>query len=359
MIRPSRVLFVLHRGGRAGTEYHVLWLASELRARGWTADLAVSEAGPILANFRAARVEVHLVRRTGGSDPQYVRALARLARSLAPDVVHAHSGRVAALAARIAGIPAIVETRHGLGPAPRVVTEAQLCRLAHHTLTVCGSDRGRLICGGLSSDRVTAVQNGIPIPPERTRSLDPERLRLGFIGRMTEQKNPIFLLSLVQEIEARMPGRWSLVMAGEGPMRPDLERRLAERPDLASSVHWLGETEGPSLVLERSDFICIPSLWEGQPLAALEAMAAGVVPIAAPLPSLVELLAGDSPAGLSVDLDAAAWAVALLSLHGRPSRFDAIAREGRSRILRDHRIPSMVDRIEGVYRHVFASRERG
>jgi glycosyltransferase involved in cell wall biosynthesis len=369
MNRPSRVLFVLHRGARAGTETHVLWLAAELRSRGWDVSLAVSEPGPILAKFREAGADVHLVPRRAGNDPLYIRSLARLVRALAPDIVHAHSGRVAAFAARLARAPAILETRHGLGFRPRLATEARLCRLAHHTLTVCESDRARLIRGGLPPARVTAVPNGLRLPPEKgpasplssatqpnaTRP-DPAKLRLGFLGRMTVQKNPLFLAEIARGVEKLVPGRWSMTVGGDGPKREDLERRFRSHSIPASAIHWMGETDGPDMVLERSDFLCLPSVWEGQPLSALEAMATGVIPVAAPLACLQELLGGESPAGLLIDLDARAWVSELLAMHANPARFDAVAREGRDRVERDHRISSMADRIEGVYRDVFASR---
>lgn len=354
MRRPSRILLVLHRGGRAGTEYHVLWLAAELRIRGWQVHVVVSEPGPMLKDFAEDGIQVHVVRRDFRCDHRFVHGLARLGRSISADILHAHSGRVAALAGRFAGIPAILETRHGLGLAPRLSTEARLCRLAHHTLTVCESDRARLISGGLPADRVTAVRNGIPVSTG-SHSFDPNRLRLGFLGRLTPQKNPLFLVDLAREINDRIPGRWSLAIAGNGPLRSELERKVRARPDLANAIYWLGEIEGPGLLHERSDYLCLPSLWEGQPLSILEAMTGGVVPIATALPSLVELLGGEPPAGLLLDLDARAWAKALIQVHESQARNDAMKQEGLRRIRERHQVASMVDRIEEVYRVQFAS----
>ena len=360
MTEPSRVLFVLHRGGRAGTERHVLWLAKGLRERGWSVHLAVSDDGPILPEFLDAGVTVHRVARRGATDPAYPCILARLARSLAADVLHAHSGRTAALAGRIAGVPRIVETRHGLGPKPRAAIEARLCRLAHHTLTVCESDRARLIAGGLEPTRVTAVPNGIPIPPavpdvpisSSSPRSEADPIRLGFLGRLTAQKNPLFLADVALSLERRAPGRWTLAIAGDGPLRGDLERRLTEA-GCVRGVRWLGETCGPAALLAACDYLCLPSVWEGQPLAVLEAMAVGVLPITNPLPSLVELLGGvggGESAGVLLALDAAEWAGELISLHESPARRMAMAGEARRRIEEEHEIAPMVNRIEEIYR---------
>jgi glycosyltransferase involved in cell wall biosynthesis len=376
---PSRILFVTHRGSRAGTEYHVLWLSQELCRRGWSVHLALSEGGDLVPEFLAAGIDVHLVPRRGSADPVYFQSLVGLVRRLSPDVVHAHSGRLAAMAARLAGVKAIVETRHGLGPSPRPAREARLCRLARRTLTVCDSDRKRLVEGGLDPGRVIAVPNGIPIDgeiPDRGQERAPFLagfLRLGFLGRLTAQKNPLFLAEIVESLEGRGVRNWTLAIAGDGPLGPDLFSRL-ERIDSAlsgtsaGSVHgpfginfvtprirYLGETEGPDLLLSTCDFLCAPSTWEGQPLAILESMARGVVPVATPLPSLVELLGGNPAAGLLVPPNAAAWVDAILDLAAAPARREAVTREGRRRIEAEHGISRMVDRITDVYREAFAS----
>ncbi len=360
---PSRLLLVLHRGGRAGTERHVLWLARALRERGWDVALAVSEDGPILPAFRAARITVALVPRLAGPDPLYVARLARLARSFGAEVLHAHSGRLAVLAGRIARVPALVETRHGLGPVGeppgrvRIRREAIVCRLAHRTLAVCRTDRARLIAGGLPPERVACVPNGIP--DHGGGSAKPPGpgppIRLGFLGRMAPEKNPLFLADVVREVERRAPGEWRLAVAGAGPLRERLRSEL-ERVRGAEPVLWLGETDGAEPLLAVSNFLLLPSAREGQPLSVLEAMRAGVVTLAHRIPSLVELLGGEPPAGLLLPLDPAAWGESLIALARDPCVKAGYAGEARRRVRAHHRLGTMVDRIERIYQAVFADR---
>lgn len=126
-------------------------------------------------------METHVVPRT--SAWSYLRALTRLLKEVRPDVVHTHSGRLPCIAARLARVPRIVETRHGaligLSAIQRwpgiALFEGWKCRAAHRTITVCAWDRDWLITrGGLDAKRVHAILNGIHIENGELAMRDPE-----------------------------------------------------------------------------------------------------------------------------------------------------------------------------------------
>jgi glycosyltransferase involved in cell wall biosynthesis len=350
------VLLVLHRAARAGTEFHALWLAQGLRARGWEVSLCVSEGGALLDSFRAVGVSMHRIPRRLGFDPVYVARLAGLARRLRPDVLHAHSGRLAILAGRLAGVPACIETRHGLGAGELALTaralrrEARRCRRSHLTLTVSGVDQDRLVSAGLAPSRVRWIPNGIPPGGLRCAPARSETVRLGFLGRLTEQKDPLFLIPLAQELDRRMPGRWSLAVAGDGPLRSELERGLR-----APAARLLGEIDGPTSLLGEIDFLCLPSLWEGQPLGVLEAMAAGVIVVARAIPTLAELLGGIPPAGLLLPPDPSVWGAEIASLATDAARRARMIDEASARVRAGHDLGRMVERIEAAYLETLAA----
>ncbi|MBD3161278.1 MAG: hypothetical protein GF346_03685, partial [Candidatus Eisenbacteria bacterium] len=66
-----RVLLVLHRAGRGGTERHVLWLGRGLAARGHEVAVALSHGGPLLSDLHAAGLAVHRIERRGSLDSLY------------------------------------------------------------------------------------------------------------------------------------------------------------------------------------------------------------------------------------------------------------------------------------------------
>ncbi len=360
MSAPETALLVLHRGARAGTEFHALWLAQGLRKRGWDVALAVSEDGPILDLFRDASVSVHRIPRRRGMDFVYIASLARLAARLGAEVMHAHSGRLPMLAARLAGVPARIETRHGLG-APedsvspgRARAEARRCRMAQMTITVSRVDRERLIAGGLEPERIRCIPNGIPSASVGRGVAIPGMVRLGFLGRLTEQKDPLFLIPLAGELDRRLPGRWSLAIAGDGPLRARLEAGFR-----SPNVQFLGEIPGPASLFAQIDILCVPSAWEGQPLGVLEAMAAGVLVVARDIPTLKELLGGPPGAGVVLPGDPKAWADEIISLSTDLARQEMLQGNARARILDEHGLDRMIERIESAYRDALAAAGRG
>jgi glycosyltransferase involved in cell wall biosynthesis len=290
-------------------------------------------------------------------DVAYVARMVRLARRWRPGVLHAHSGRVAALAGRIAGIPAIVETRHGLGPGAEppdkrlLRRQARICRLAHRTIAVSRTDRARLMSAGLSPRRIVHIPNGIAQDPdaarEGSRAARDCAVRLGYVGRLSPEKNPLFLAGIAAELDREIPGRWTLAIAGEGPLRASLASSMSPWPE---AVRMLGEVAETRSLLRDLDILLVPSVREGQPLSVLEAMQAGVVPLVSDLPALRELLGGEPPAGRLLPARASAWAQAIRFLLEHPQQRDVLAAEARLRVARDHDLETMVERVEQVYR---------
>jgi len=141
-----------------------------LADRGWTVALITSEEGPLVDAARARGIERHVVPRCGSIG--YLAALTRLLRRMRPRLVHAHSGRLACLAARLAGIDRVVETRHGL---------PERLRPSYRFLPRPGDGRdssrdwpaklGCLPCGrgladsvrGVPPERVAVIPNGIEL----------------------------------------------------------------------------------------------------------------------------------------------------------------------------------------------------
>lgn len=360
MRSPGRVLQVLDRGDRAGTEMHALYLSEGLLRRGWDVELAVSHAGPVVAEFERLGVRVHAVARPGRRSPGLIASLARLIRRRGIQVVHAHSGRAPSLAARLAGAVAI-ETRHGLGPvrrSPRSLRlrrEAALCRLSHHTVTVCACDRTLLVAAGLPAARAVHVDNGVPDRPttRQDRASNSGPIRLAFVGRLVEQKDPLALVPICLALQRLVPNGWCLIVAGSGPLEDELRSGFHEQ-GLDGRIEWLGEILPEEVPWDRTDLLLLPSRWEGQPLAALEAMAAGVPTLGSRIDPLVELLERPPAAGVAAEPDPARWGEVISGMARMPDRWRLLAGQARRRFEEDHRIEPMVERIEAIYRAALA-----
>lgn len=94
---------------------------------------------------------------------------------------------------------------------------------------------------------------------------------LGNIGRLCPQKNQKFLL----EVLSLLPEQYRLLLVGEGEDR-DMLLRQAKNLGVSDRVIFAGRTDAPEAFLSAMDLFLLPSLFEGLPLSAVEAQAAGL-----------------------------------------------------------------------------------
>lgn len=101
-----------------------------------------------------------------------------------------------------------------------------------------------------------------------------DRLVIGHIGRFNEQKNHDFLIDVFKAVHQKNKNAL-LVLAGEGHLRPVIERKV-EKLGLSDNVRFLGVRSDVSKLLQGMDLFLFPSLFEGLPVVMIEAQAAGL-----------------------------------------------------------------------------------
>ena len=277
--------------------------------------------------------------------------LARVCRDGRFDVVHTHTskgGMIGRAAARLARVPVVLHTVHGFAfhesSSRASLTffaglERVAARLSDRVITV--SDYHRRLAIRLhiaSARRLVTIHNGISRSRLAiSRSRLEVRHELGFeesdvmivaIGRLAEQKGLETLLIALPEIVRRDP-RIHLAIVGEGPLRTELEDRV-RLSGLASHVRFLGFRTDIGDLLNASDLVAAPSLWEGLSISVLEAMALGKPIVTTDIGSNLELVE-DGVSGLLVPPgESRALTEAVLRVAGDPelaSRFGGAARE--------------------------------
>lgn len=151
----------------------------------------------------------------------------------------------------------------------------------------------------------------VPLDEALAKSWDGE-LRVLTVSRLEREKNPLLLPAVLAGLRLR-EGRWRLVVAGDGPMRGDLERRAAQLA-VRGAIDMRGYvSHGPALLdLYRSAHVLLHvSRTEGLPQVLFEAAAAGL-PIVATDVGGVGAAVADSDWALLVPPDDAEAAIAAL-----------------------------------------------
>lgn len=243
--------------------------------------------GPLLSVMKESQIPAEVITWAGNSaHPAGAYRLWRWLRTHPADIVHLHhGGRLPRILAHAAGSKAVVHHTHG--------------RINESSLRISSPSRVRyadavIACSRAAAENVSARQVQVIYPGINTGSEPPaaprpeNSLRMGVLCRLTPVKNieamiEATALLLQMGIDVR------LEIAGTGPSEPHL-RALAASRNLGSSVHFLGWREDVLPLLTSWDVLTMPSIDEGLPVAALQAMAAARPIVATSVGGLVELV---------------------------------------------------------------------
>lgn len=152
---------------------------------------------------------------------------------------------------------------------------------------------------GKNADRkFSIIKNGIDIEKYQNATAyekdllyqgykDEDRL-IGMVGSFTPQKNHKTMI----EALSYLPDNYKLILVGEGPLVEDVKKLVRDKK-LDSRIVFLGFRKDVAEIMKTVDIVCIPSIWEGFGLVAVEAMAAGTPLVAANVPGLADVV-GDS-----------------------------------------------------------------
>jgi len=366
----TRVLLV-HQPIDGGVARHISDLFDGLTARGHEAVLcgpALPSASSLERSETAGAPHVTLDMQRSIVPHADLRALGRFARIVSrvrPDVIHAHSSKAGAIA-RLGKLlhprTPVLYTPHGYAFNGYFEREAErnlyrqaeraLAPLHRFALTVCEAE-ARLARSVGSPSRVRVVHNGIAEPP--ARPADPRMLELGRSGttvictltQLRPGKGVETLIEAFSRVAAEHPEA-RLAIAGDGPLRGDLEQR-AQAGGVGDAVAFLGEVPEPIPVLRGADVFVLPSWAESFPYVILEAMSVGLAIAAADVGGVGEAIT-DGHSGLlfaARDAEATAAALRRLLIGERLRRELGEAARWRERNMFSK--DTMVDGVIGVY----------
>jgi glycosyltransferase involved in cell wall biosynthesis len=134
-----------------------------------------------------------------------------------------------------------------------------------------------------------------PVPCESSPpalAADWHRIRLAYLGTVMQQyKRVLDFIPLVTALLERNVD-FELTIIGDGTERHQLEQGFRSIPGASTRVRFLGllPNQEALQVLSRQDVLLLLSEVEGQPIAMLEAMALGVVPVVSDLAGLREII---------------------------------------------------------------------
>ena len=294
VVRPVAGLRVLHlvtRSHRRGAEVVAIELAAALDDLGSTNEvlaIALAQDGKAIADLPA------LVSSSRLGPLTYIRSCWHVRRHLAKhpaDLVLAHGGWAAIVTAfavpsssvrvwqRILGLPiegwGELRRRAWRTVARRFDGVVSLTSDMESEMRTLGYEGPVwLIANARDPERFSCVSRSEASSTLRNEiGIDAKAPLLGFVGHLVDQKQPELAVDVLAYV--RHQGHNAhLVIAGDGPRRAVVERRIVELR-LTESVTMLGHRDDPELIFAAADIALITSRAEGIPGVAIEAQMAG------------------------------------------------------------------------------------
>jgi len=309
MSSPRQVLLLTEESGVGGVQTTVHWLESGLTERGWNVTrLPVRRGRPSLwACWQAARRAQVLVASNNFRPAYAAVALAWLARK--PSVVWVHGPlhevlqQAGASRLKTGWLRAVYQ-----GTSQLVCASQTSCDSLLRVMTDAGGEAASVVQSRLSVIRNPAVlpgAGGARAPMPTTTSAN-EVVALGFVGRLSPEKQPLQLLPMLR----LLPAVCQLHVVGDGELMGAM--RSAGQDLLAQGrLHLYCQQTVTAQTYQawRATVLC--SRYEGYPMTALESLACGVPCVSTPIPAMQEMLGTQAPLWLAHDESPAALAEAV------------------------------------------------
>lgn len=152
----------------------------------------------------------------------------------------------------------------------------------------CSEDAGKWMFSEKCWENVKVIKNGIEtrdyiysktkrIEMREKLNIGQDELVVGYVGRFEEQKNPMFICKLFEQVQKRVENV-KLLLVGDGSMYEQMVEFLKEK-GLFQKVIFTGVVENVNDYLQTMDCFILPSFFEGLGIVAIEAQASGLLTI--------------------------------------------------------------------------------
>jgi glycosyltransferase involved in cell wall biosynthesis len=340
--------------------------------------VAISNPGPDVAHIEAAGIPHIPVRMTRNFTPlDDARALLDLERIFKRerfDIVHTHTpkpGLIGQLAARMAGVPVVVNTIHGfyfhdhMKPhvrrfyvlMERIAAQQSSAILSQNPEDIETGIRERIF----ARDQVELLGNGIDLQRFDRARLDDDAQRalrkdlgfadddqiVGFVGRLVAEKGLPELFDAFARVRAEHPRARLLIVGPSDEEKPDAITQRAQGT-------FTGLRDDMPELYGLMDVLVLPSHREGFPRAPMEAAAMQVPCVVTDIRGCRETVVEGETGRFVPVRDPNALATTILELLQRPERARALGRNGRTLATQRFDQRHVFEKVEATYRRLSA-----
>jgi glycosyltransferase involved in cell wall biosynthesis len=316
------------------------------------------------SQFRKAGIEVRSLGLSRKTEIGVALRLRALLKELRPDIFHTyllHGNVLGRLIGRLVNVPVIIGSERTIGQARRwgrlatrltnpltdaVEVNSEICGHAVEEDLGVPRDKIEVVCSGLDLTAYGSVINRDELRAELGAAAGQHLIV--YIGRLRPVKGVeygirAFVLAYSQRPDIRM------AIAGEGDQKEYLQS-LTNELGAEEQVKFLGVRNDVPELLNAADSVLMPSLNEGFPRTAIEAMAAGKPLVATNVGGTPEAVVDGSTGILVPARDADALAKVIVDLVGDVELQARLGKTGRERAEKNYSVERYVSRLDEMYR---------
>lgn len=398
MAEKRRITFVTTALSDGGAENQLVYLATQLQARGCWDARVISMLAPKAYTEKLLSAGIPVVSlgmRRGIPDPRAALKLAALLHRTQPQIVHSHmvhANLLARVTRLLYRVPVLISTAHNIDEGPDKRTPSVAGRVFAGSGRVASSrwrERGyRLtdpLCdlttnvsqaavdryiqvGAVPRAKIRFVPNGVDTAQFRPDSAARERVRrdLGLeahfvwlaVARFEEAKDHGTMIRAFATLVRSHPAAL-LLMIGQGTLEP-ASKALAASLGLEDRVRFLGVRWDVPDLMNGADAYVMSSAWEGLPMVLLEAAAVGLPIVTTDVGGNSEIVSDGETGFVVPPRDPTTLARAMDQLATLPiDERRRIGERGRARVGAQYSLDRVVDQWEALYQDFLARKGSG
>ncbi len=355
MEKKIRTVHILHSFSTGGMEKGIASLVQTTNAEFEHIIICISQTGRS-EELLPVGTQVISLRKSDGNSIGFIIKLAKILKKLNPDVVHTRNwgGLDGVLAARLAGISAIIHGEHGwgvidpMGLKLKRVLIRRFISVMIKEYTCVSKQMVQWLCKDIQVKKpVTQIYNGVDFerytPVEKTNNKSGKVI--GVVGRLDPIKDHPTLFKAFQSVRKEISDV-KLLVIGDGPEREKLEKIAG------NGIVFLGNRRDIPELLKTLDVFVLPSLNEGISNTILEAMASGLPVIATNVGGNPEIVENEITGSLFFPGD---WKT-LANLLTRYLQDDQLRHnygsQGRKQVLKKYSMEKMTSQYVSVWKRI-------
>jgi glycosyltransferase involved in cell wall biosynthesis len=300
MDKKIKITYIMPSLARGGAERFLIDLLSSLNRQRFEPSLILfKEKGVGYEELSLLNIPTIVLEKRSKIDLRNIWQIYKNLKEISPDIVHTQLGGDirGRLAAKLAKIKIIISTEQNINHnedlgrrLAKIITSFWTKAIVAITPAVATDMKKRYLLNDSKCQII--IPNGLPLNKFPYQEERPQGLEIivGAVGRLNKQKGFDNLITAWHQLR---PEKTKLLIAGSGPEEKYLKQQI-KKTGLETKISLLGDVADMPSFYQSLNLFIMPSRWEGQGIAALEAGASGVPVLASASDGLAEIIQTDT-----------------------------------------------------------------